>query len=800
MLPNAFKMVPTYWTGGYKRRLCMQTALAILQCMQILLIALLLVGPLSSARAEDLNKTLNEPDLPWHIVADQLSYDDQAKVYIAEGDVEITKADKKITADNIRFDHENMRVEASGNIVVFSGEDKISADSLTFDLDKEQGQLSNSRIFLKRNNFHIWTSDLEKTGPETYEAEKATVTTCDGDKPDWKITGRDLNVTIEGYGYAFHAAFWVKNIPIFYSPWVGFPVKTKRQTGLLTPRAGYSNRKGYEYSQPFFWAINQSSDATLYWHAMTERGNKFGVEYRYSLSPLSKGTTMFDFLDDQRIDSVTGDDEEGNDWGYEEDDEDDILRTNSDRYWFRTKNNQELPDNFNALLDLDIVSDQDYLTDFKRGHTGFQETRRYYDSAFGRDLDEYNDTVRLNRFNVNRSWSRFNLNAEVRWYDDVVARTQDLDDTTVQRLPFIRFTGSKQAVGNTPFLYDLDTSYTYFYRETTTTSNSVTQDHRFDIHPRLYLPLNLGPYLSFEPSLGLRETMWKIQAYDTPPQDSDEDQFLHREMYDVGAVLSSEVYRIFNTAKHRLKHTMTPRINYSYIPDEDQTDYPEFDSIDRIEPENEITYSLTNLFVLRGLDKRAMEQQDDGPVYQYHQIVRFDIGQTYDIREAREDDPLEWNNGETQEPFSPIYARLDITPEQYFRLSATADWSIYDHEMESRSISAYLSDRRGDSLGLTHQFTRETDSASEDGVDSFAAEGTLQVTRPLSLTARYERDLYTDNDLETSFGILYASQCWSLNLAYTKDVDEIIYSFEIKLNGLGSIGTGIAQDDITSSF
>ena len=800
MLPDAFKWYPNHRTGGPGRGRPFQHAWVILLCLQVFLMTAVVVIPLSAARAEDLNKTMNDPDIPWHIVADQLSYDDQAKVYIAEGDVEITKADKKITADRIRFDHENMRVEASGNIVVTSGEDRISADSLAFDLEKEQGQLSNSRVYLKRNNFYIWSSDLKKTGPETYEAEKASVTTCEGDKPDWKITGRDLNVTIEGYGYAFHAAFWVKDIPIFYSPWIGFPVKTKRQTGLLAPRAGYSNRKGYEYSQPFFWAINESSDATFYWHAMTERGNKFGAEYRYSLSSFSKGTTMFDFLDDRRIDRVTGDDDGDNDWGYEEDDEDDILRTNSDRYWFRTKNNQELPGNFNALLDMDIVSDQDYLTEFKRGHMGFRETSSYYTGTYGRSLDDYNDTVRLNRLNVNRSWSRYNLNAEVRWYDDVVARTQDLSDTTVQRMPFIQFRGSKQALGNTPFMFDLASGYTHFYRETADTENGVTQDHRFDLYPRLYLPLTLGPYLSFEPSLGLRETVWNVQAYDTPPSDSDEDAFQHREMVDVGVDLSSEVYRIFNPGRSRLKHTVTPRVTYRYIPDEDQTAYPDFDSIDRIEAENKVTYSLTNLFVLRRLDQTALEQQNDGPVYRYHQIARFDIGQSYDINEAREDDPLEWNNGETQEPFSPIYTRLDITPEKYLTLSATADWSIYDHETVNRSVAAILSTRRGDRLALAHQFSRETDSESDDGVDSFAAEGTLRVTRPLSLTARYERDLYKDNDLETSLGILYASQCWSLKLAYTKDVDEIIYAFEIELSGLGSIGTGIAHDDITSSF
>ena len=74
------------------------------------------------------------------------------------------------------------------------------------------------------------------------------------------------------------------------------------------------------------------------------------------------------------------------------------------------------------------------------------------------------------------------------------------------------------------------------------------------------------------------------------------------------------------------------------------------------------------------------------------------------------------------------------------------------------------------------------------------------MTRPLSLTAGYERDLYTDKDLETSFGILYTAQCWTLRLNYTKDVDEIIYSFEIELNGLGSLGTGIEHDDVVSSF
>ena len=195
-----------------------------------------------------------------------------------------------------------------------------------------------------------------------------------------------------------------------------------------------------------------------------------------------------------------------------------------------------------------------------------------------------------------------------------------------------------------------------------------------------------------------------------------------------------------------------------------------------------------------------MGEETAEPEYSYQQFLRLYLEQSYDINEANEDDPLAWENQETQEPFSPVFARLDITPEQYFKLSSTADWSVYDHEFVSHSLTAYLSDRRSDSLAFLHRFTRESDDTSQDGVNSFAAEGTLRVTRPLSLTARYERDLYTNKDLENSFGILYAAQCWFLKLNYTKDVDEIMYSFEIILNGLGGFGTGIEQEDIASGF
>lgn len=237
------------------------------------------------ALGQDLDTLMGDAHFPWHITADELNFDEADQVYVATGNVVISKMDKKIIADRVYFDHKRMIATASGHVVMTVGKDIIAADQLEIDLNTEQGSLQNGSFFLHKENFHIRGDQIQKTGPDSYQADKASLTTCDGDNPAWKITGRNLNITIEGYGYAQHAVFWVKKIPVFYTPFIAFPVKSKRQTGLLPPQMGTSSRKGYHYNQPFFWAINDHMDATFYDHYMQERGNKLGAELRYIAGP-----------------------------------------------------------------------------------------------------------------------------------------------------------------------------------------------------------------------------------------------------------------------------------------------------------------------------------------------------------------------------------------------------------------------------------------------------------------------------------------------------------------------------------
>ena len=279
-----------------------------------------------------------DAELPWIIDADTLRYDDQANIYVAEGNVIIQKGEQRLSADTVKFDRRQMRAVASGNIRVSFGQDELTGSHMELDLENQTGVLHNGYLLLRENNFRLQGERIEKLGENTYEIENASVTTCDGDVPDWIISGRTIRVTVEGYGWVKNATVRARNVPFFFLPYFVFPAKTERQSGLLIPEFGYSRRWGYFINQPLFWAISDNSDATFYYNFMSERGHKFGGEFRYLLTETSRGSWMADYLYDRKIDDGTGD--SSRDWGFVGDG---FLRPNRDRYWVRGGHYQPLP-------------------------------------------------------------------------------------------------------------------------------------------------------------------------------------------------------------------------------------------------------------------------------------------------------------------------------------------------------------------------------------------------------------------------------------------------------------------------
>ena len=69
-------------------------------------------------------------------------------------------------------------------------------------------------------------------------------------------------------GHSYNMLLKYKNIPIFYSPFISYPLTDKRQSGILTPSFGSSGDSGTALSVPYYFNLAKNYDATVKWHPL----------------------------------------------------------------------------------------------------------------------------------------------------------------------------------------------------------------------------------------------------------------------------------------------------------------------------------------------------------------------------------------------------------------------------------------------------------------------------------------------------------------------------------------------------
>ncbi|SDT84441.1 LPS-assembly protein LptD [Desulfobacula phenolica] len=703
----------------------------------------------------------NFKDIPWHIAARTVTFDNKRDLYIAQDNVVITGGKTRLEADYAEFSNKTKDAFAKGNVILISGEDSMSCNEMNINLRTQTGTVDKGTIYIQKNNFYVHGENIKKTGKFSYSAQKGSITSCSGDSPDWKITARNIKVTVEGYGVADHTVLWAKKVPAAYSPFLIFPVHTKRQTGLLAPRITSSDRKGFEFEQPLFIDISRNTDATFYADYMSDRGTKLGTEYRYILDNKTKGTVFFDVLEDKKTDDGTDQTKNYSFSGTPQ-------RTNTDRFWLRMKHNQDLPNGVTAKLDIDVVSDEDYLHEFKDGFTGYTETKDYFEKQFGRSIDEYTDSIRKNRLNLNKTWSTYSLNMDALWYDNINARRQDTADTTLQTLPGIRFDASKQQILTSKFYYSLDTELRSFYRQDTT--KTLVNGQRADFYPKFYIPLRLGRFLHFEPSIGLRQTIWHTSEFTDIKGNSD--SFRTRQLYDVGAKMSTKLIKLFDLqmkSADKLKHELIPKLEYAFTPNINQDELPAFDSLDNIQEQHLITWSLTNNFISRKSNITPKGKE----ISTYRDIAYIKLFQSYDINKEKDND---------SRPFSDIALDTQFFPNDFILLDMDLSWSPYDNHFNGLNIGNTLLDNRGDRLRTEYRYSRTLSESLYSKID-------IALTRELTAYYSIEKNLKEDRDVEKQAGLSLKKSCWTFNLYFSESQDEQSISFLINLHGIGEFGT-----------
>jgi hypothetical protein len=230
--------------------------------------------------------------IPAWILADDGSFDVQADGMVslpdgtlqAEGRVVLKGRGFTARADRMRYDPERSVVHLEGNVsMTDDGGGYFTGDSLELNLDSQTGGVTEGEIFIEESGIRVRGETIKRLAPDEYEVLEGEFTACPGECPDWSFTASRLRVRKEGYVTARHAAFRLVGIPIFYTPYLFYPVKTRRQSGLLLPEVNYTDRSGWEGIWPLFITLGDTADATFTLRTFSRDETGMEGEFRYDL-------------------------------------------------------------------------------------------------------------------------------------------------------------------------------------------------------------------------------------------------------------------------------------------------------------------------------------------------------------------------------------------------------------------------------------------------------------------------------------------------------------------------------------
>ena len=247
------------------------------------------------ARAQLLNNLTNTGaqhqagrDQPVTFTADSVEYDRENALVIAQGHVEAWQNDHVLRADRITFDRNTGVAAAKGNVALLEPDGQVLfAEYAELTQDMNNGVLRDMRAILAENG-RLAANGARRTEGKLNELSRVVYSTCNLCKDDpsrpplWQIRALSAVQDLEHKKIEYQdAVLEMYGIPVGYMPyfWHADP-SVKRASGLLMPSFGGSSHLGAFFAQPYYWVIDDQSDATFTPTMTTSAGPALEAEYR----------------------------------------------------------------------------------------------------------------------------------------------------------------------------------------------------------------------------------------------------------------------------------------------------------------------------------------------------------------------------------------------------------------------------------------------------------------------------------------------------------------------------------------
>jgi LPS-assembly protein len=654
----------------------------------------------------------------------------------ATGNVEIHYKDMALLADAVEIDTETKDVHAWGNVTLRSPEENVSCEEAQVNLDSGQGELKT--VFGLIQPIVLYQAEsITRKSQDFYSLEKAKITTCAQPVPRWQFSCSRANLKRDDYMEMWNAVLRIKKIPIFYLPYMRYPLNKERSTGFLMPQAGYSGQKGIFYSQSYYWVIKRNMDATFGLDYYLDRGLGSGLEYRYLFSEGTGGQlNLYYFRFNNRA-------PEG---------------SPENAYIVRFKHNQSLPANFNIVADIDYQSSYDFLREF--------------DNDFKRAVV----SNRRSQVYLSRAWSYFNINMRVSQFETYY---KQLDDSIIRKdFPQIGFSSTKIKLFS-PLYFSFTSLFDRWEYgwESQYERGTQRKSQSLGFTPSITVPFTSIPWMTLNSSFSTNLTYY-FNSF-APGTSTVVNEPIMSHNYVVNLELTAPVFtKVFYGAQGnpKMKHILEPTLSYRY-------ESPVALS-DRIITQR---YFYINHYLSYGLVNRFFIKQNNSP----REICTIGLNQFY--YPDPENSPLSHYLIEGEPPrFSDINGYFRFYPTSKYSLDFSLSFNTYNKNLSQVRLSAGLGSIN-DPLFLKVNWYKSINPYLEEARLSrhqIGLYGGTKIPR-LALEAQVELDfnIIEKQMLYSAFALVYHYQCidfkGELKIFYFRDKPETQFRFSF---GLGNIG------------
>ncbi len=699
------------------------------------------------------NASATPSEVPINASAQNATYDADQTIRL-EGDIEIIQAPYKLTGKSATLNQGTQQANVGGGIELRSPGLLLTGSEARYDMSSGTFEVDNASYLAHEQGLRGDSEKISRPSEQVMVIETGTITRCDPNDKAWSIAASEIKLDHEtGVGTAEHVRFRIQDVPVFYIPWMTFPIDDRRKSGFLYPSFGSSNvGRGISMSTPYYFNLAPNYDATLTPQYIHGRGLYTELEARYLNS---FGTSTLDL-------------------GYINEDEEyvkDFPNKDGERWGLSFENSSRLAPGWSSFIDYNVVSDDDYVDDLVRTLSIASST--HIDK---KGQISYADDV----------WQFEGLVQGYQTIDSTIAEA----DKPYSRLPELNLIGEW---GNDDFDWALGSQYIYFYRDgEQLTGDDKVYGSRLRIKPTLSMPMEaLWGYLT--PSIKIDHTDYLLEDRDT-----EEDHISRTVPF---TTLDTGLYfdRPFQLGVQDYNQTLEPRLFYVYSPEVEQDDIPDFDSSltsfrysqlfsddrynggDRVGDNNRLTLGLTTRFTEEstGIDRAVFSI---GKIYYFEdRVVTLD------------------GEGDSTESESPYAGEFTLQPLPGLDLAVSGLWDDQEYKtIEGSSRVSFHTEDYGYVLNLGHRYKKQDSPLEQTDISTI-----FPLTDQISLFGRWLYDKKYTRTAGTLAGVEYRSCCWRAQLlssSYLNDNDaangtlDHTIMFRIELKGLA--GFGESADDL----